>query len=91
MPHPGTLRQDLVTHRVIAILRAVAAERVDMTCSCEPDLFVDGLACCDQYTAHLLVHCDLIRQAGAAVTGNRVRASLTGLGVATLDRANKAA
>ncbi|MER6901379.1 hypothetical protein [Amycolatopsis sp. NPDC000740] len=35
------------THRQLAVLRAAAAGHVEMTCSREPHLYVDGLACCD--------------------------------------------
>ena len=35
------------TARGIAMLRAVAAGRAKVTRSAEPDLFVDGLPCCD--------------------------------------------
>lgn len=71
-----------VSRRDRAILRAVAAGRAEMTCSCEPDLFIDGLCCCDQSTAHRLAHDGLI--APAALTGSRVRAVLTAAGAATL-------
>jgi hypothetical protein len=62
---------------VSAILRAVAAGRVEITCSCEPNLFVDGLVFCDQYAARLLVHNDLIQQATPGLVGRRVPARLT--------------
>ena len=45
----------LITYRTRAMLRAVAAGRADVTSSSEPDLFVDGSACCDQMAAHALV------------------------------------
>ncbi|MGH3947955.1 MAG: hypothetical protein ACRDSE_02360 [Pseudonocardiaceae bacterium] len=44
----------VLTGRDRAILAAVAAGRVEMSCSCEPDLFVDGLCCCDQVAARNL-------------------------------------
>lgn len=38
------------------MLKAVAAGRAKMSTSCEPDLFIDGVPCCDQMTAHALAH-----------------------------------
>lgn len=72
------------TARVLAILRAVAAGRAELTWSCEPDLFIDGLCCCDQYTAHLLAHGGLIRPRTPGMIGQRVRAELTAAGHAVL-------
>lgn len=66
--------------RARALLRAVAAGRAEMTLSSEPDLFVDGLACCDQHTAHLLAHAGLIRPAHGGAVGDRVPAVITGAG-----------
>ncbi len=69
------------------MLRAVAARRAQMSCSCEPDLFIDGFACCDQMTAHALAHGGYIRPAEStglsAVTG-RVPAELTEAGEAAI-------
>lgn len=67
-----------------AYLRAVQAGRAEMTCSCEPDLFVDGLGCCDQVTAHQLADADLIQPAIAGKPGQRVPARLTSMGSAAL-------
>src|SRR3954471_1736717 len=67
----------MVNRRALAMLRAVGAGRAELTCSCEPDLRVDGLPCCDQATAHDLARAGLIRPA-------RVVAALLGLGVTTL-------
>lgn len=55
-----------------------------MSQSCEPDLFVDGFACCDQMTAHALARAGYIRQAGAA-TGGRAHAELTEAGQAAIE------
>ncbi len=51
-----------------ATSRAVAADRGEITRSSGPDLFIDGFACCDQFTAHRLAHLQLIipQRAGAA-------------------------
>jgi hypothetical protein len=54
-----------------------------MSCSCEPDLFVDGFACCDQMTAHALAHDGYLRPATEEATG-RVPAELTEAGRAVL-------
>ena len=69
-------------HRAIAMLRAVAAGRAELTDSREPDLRVDGLPCCDQAMAHDLVHAGLMTSAG---TGGTWRpATLTPLGQRSL-------
>lgn len=72
------------TNRARSILRATAGGRVEMCCSCEPDLFIDGLHCCDQLTAHALVHAGLIRQARPGLVGSRVPARITSAGLAAL-------
>ncbi len=76
--------QPPATARVLAMLRAVAAGRAELVCSCEPDLFIDGLCCCDQYTAHQLARRGLIRPHTPGVLGQRVRAELTAIGHAVL-------
>lgn len=77
-----------VSHRVYAILRAVASGRAEATLSSEPDLFIDGLACCDQYTAHCIAHSGLIRAGRPGTVGQRVPVTLTADGWAILsDRA----
>lgn len=48
-----------LNRRALAMLRAVGAGRAELTCSCEPDLRVDGLPCCDQATAHALARAEL--------------------------------
>lgn len=73
-----------VSKRALAILHAVSAGRARRTCSCEPDLFIDGLACCDQMMAHFLVHAKLIRPEHPALSGLRVAARLTSAGHAML-------
>lgn len=69
-----------------AFLRAVAAGRGTLSCSCEPDLFIDGLSCGDQPLAHQLVRIGLIMADGerSPNTGTRVPAALTPAGVLTL-------
>ena len=71
------LRFELLTHRTRAILRAVGAGRVQISLSCEPDMFVDGLACCDQVIARGLAHAGLVRPARPGSVGQRVPAVLT--------------
>ncbi|OZM72323.1 hypothetical protein CFN78_15040 [Amycolatopsis antarctica] len=73
-----------LSHRAMALLRAVAAQRVHMSCSCEPDLFIDGVACCDQMTAHELARNGFIRPTVIGVVGKRVPAELTDAGRAAL-------
>lgn len=73
-----------VSRRVVAMLRAVASGRAEVSCSCEPDLYVDGLGCCDQYTAHRLASGGLVRPTVAGTIGQRVRAELTPAGQAVL-------
>lgn len=73
-----------LNHRQRAMLRAVAGGRAEITCSCEPDLYVDGLPCCDQGSARDLVQTGLLRATRAGLTGQRVTAALTDLGRAAL-------
>jgi hypothetical protein len=80
-----------VTYRALAMLRAVAAGRAQVSCSCEPDLFVDGLPCCDQVTARALVHAGLVRPARIGLVGERVPAVLTTAGLDALDTRPEAA
>jgi len=79
-------RDEELSHRAFALLRATAAGRVELTCSSEPDLRVDSLACCDQPAARLMVHAGLIEQAAAAPLGQWVPARLTSAGVDVLSR-----
>jgi len=80
-----------LSHRELAILRAVASGRAEITCSSEPDLFIDGLPCCDQYTAHVLAHRALIVQVRPGPLGHRVQARLTAAGVAAAGVVGEAA
>jgi hypothetical protein len=78
---PMTGADGLLSHRAMAMLRAVAAGRATMSGSCEPDLFIDGVACCDQVTAHVLAHAGYLRP---SCPGDRVPAELTESGRAAL-------
>jgi hypothetical protein len=71
-----------LSHRAMAMMRAVAEGRALMSRSCEPDLFIDGVPCCDQMTAHELAHHGYLRPAQAGA--GRVRAELTATGRAAL-------
>ena len=73
-----------LNHRERATLRAVAGGHAEISCSCEPDLFIDGFACCDQITAHALAHGGYLEPAAEGATG-RVPAALTEAGRAALE------
>lgn len=66
--------------RALAVLRAVAAGRAEISLSCEPDLFIDGIPCCDQEVSRALAHEGLIRPARAGSIGQRVPALITRAG-----------
>lgn len=70
--------------RALAFLRAVSAGRGTLRCSCEPDLFIDGLSCGDQYTAHDLTHRGLLSASHPGLPGELVPAALTDAGRAVL-------
>ncbi|SFQ49309.1 hypothetical protein SAMN05421810_10868 [Amycolatopsis arida] len=77
-----TAPETALTHRAGAMLRAVAARRALISGGSEPDLYVDGVPCCDQLTAHGLARGGLIRPAGVAPVrlGALVPAELTDAG-----------
>jgi hypothetical protein len=84
----GADQQDIpITSRALAMLRAVSDGRGELVCSREPDLLIDGLGCCDQFTAHRLAQAGLIRPAVRGAIGERVRAELTVAGRAALTAA----
>jgi hypothetical protein len=70
----------ILSSRALSILRAVEAGRVGLACSREPDLFIDGVALCDQFTGHLLTHDGLIAPVRAGLIGERVPVVLTEAG-----------
>ncbi|HEY3472698.1 MAG TPA: hypothetical protein VGL47_46705 [Amycolatopsis sp.] len=80
-----------LNRRALAMLRAVGAGRAELTCSCEPDLRVDGLPCCDQATAHALARAGLIQPAHVVAVGQWARAELTADGREALGEARAAA
>ncbi|MPY77604.1 MAG: hypothetical protein GEV04_03725 [Actinophytocola sp.] len=66
-----------LNNRERATLLAVAHGDAEMSCSSEPDLFIDGLACCDQFTAHRLARLGMIAPARPGRLRERVPARLT--------------
>lgn len=86
-----TILQGGPSHRVLAMLRAVAAGRGEVTLSSEPDMRIDGLPCCDQLAAHDLSHAGLIRPASLGVAGGWVPARLTDAGWTLLQEQRPAA
>ena len=68
----------------LAILRAVATGRAEVTCSCEPDLYVDGLPCCNQLIVHQLAHAGYLAASRPGHVGQRVPATLTDTGLRVL-------
>lgn len=84
-------QSESLTHRALSMLRAVVAGRAQISCSSEPDLFIDNVPCCDQYTAHLLAHEGLIEPATSGDVGDVVPARLTADGKAALTPATAAA
>jgi hypothetical protein len=83
----STLHAEL-SHRALAVLRAARTGRVQVSLSCEPDMFVDGLALSDQATAHALVHAGLVHATRPGRIGERVPAKLTSAGYTVLDNAD---
>ncbi|MEV8442320.1 hypothetical protein AB0425_33515 [Actinosynnema sp. NPDC051121] len=75
---------DELSRREVALLKATAANRVDLTRSAEPDVRVDGLPFCDPTTARALVHAGLIEPATPVAPGDRAPARLTAAGAAAL-------
>ncbi|MGB3437892.1 MAG: hypothetical protein WBA97_03980 [Actinophytocola sp.] len=80
-----------LNHRALSMLRAVVAGRAHISCSAEPDLFIDGVPCCDQYLAHTLAHDGFIAPAQQGTRGELVPAALTDAGIAALAPAPAAA
>ncbi|MBB5954804.1 hypothetical protein FHS29_001374 [Saccharothrix tamanrassetensis] len=70
--------------RAKAMLRAVAAGRGQLSGGREPDLYVDGLPCCDQMVTHDLVHAGLLRARRVVGLNERVDAELTDEGRAAI-------
>lgn len=72
-----------LSSRARAMLRAIAAGRGTLRCGREPDLYIDGMPCCDQFSAHELIHDGLVVTAKGPF-GQFVPAKLTAAGSAAL-------
>ncbi|AEF42739.1 hypothetical protein [Hoyosella subflava] len=73
-----------LSHREYRLLRLVAAGRATMSCSCEPDLYIDGRCFCDQFAVHRLTSAALIQPARSGDLHDVVPAQLTPSGWACL-------
>jgi len=76
-----------LNRRELATLRAVALGQAEISCSRAPDLFIDGLACCDQSTARRLASLGLVVSACEGINGARVPAMLSEAGKMALESA----
>lgn len=87
MPQEAGADEDVdLNRRERATLRAVALGGAEISCSSEPDLFLDGLACCDQSTAHRLARLGLVVATREGRPNERVPAQVTNKGRWVLDR-----
>jgi hypothetical protein len=73
-----------LSNRDRAILRAVARGDAELVVGVEPVLYLDGLACSDQFAVCRLVRDGLIRGAQSVALDCRVAARLTSAGAAGL-------
>ena len=84
----GSALKMVLTTRHLAMLRAVAAGRAELTCSRIPNLYVDGRCCTDHAASVLLITAGLIDRAGDCGRGilatGRVPARVTAAGAALL-------
>ncbi|MFD8498268.1 hypothetical protein [Amycolatopsis sp. NPDC059657] len=78
------MAQEPLNQRALSMLKAVRDGRGQVTISREPDLYVDGMSCCDQPTAHLLSRSALIAPARSGRIGERVPAVVTERGLTAL-------
>jgi hypothetical protein len=74
----------LLSGRDRAILRAVDYGLAELVVGVNPDLYLDGRSCADQFAAHRLAGAGLIAPSSPAATGRRVPARLTAAGRAQL-------
>lgn len=79
----GTEHLEL-NRRQLAVLVATAEGRCELSSSCEPDVFVDGLCCCDHSVGGLLLRAGLVRRATLTLADQRVPVEVTELGYALL-------
>lgn len=78
------MSEDAVTGRMKAMLRAVHDGRGELSGGSEPDLYVDGLPCCDFMSVHALVHGGYVAPSSVTALCERRTAVLTELGRASL-------
>ncbi|NMH97867.1 hypothetical protein HF526_11170 [Pseudonocardia sp. K10HN5] len=64
-----------LSHRDLAVLRAVAAGRCEMSGACGGSLTIDGLCCCDQFVGPRLASAGLIAAGGSQPGPARLTAS----------------
>ncbi|MCP2257847.1 hypothetical protein LX15_001533 [Streptoalloteichus tenebrarius] len=79
MSRQSHVTRSRLNRRHLALLRAVADGRAEVTCSCAPDLRVDGFWC-DHTAANDLVRSGLIRPVRSAPVGQLVPAEITAPG-----------
>ena len=71
---PSHLRPPL-SNRDLAVLRAVAAGRCEMSTACGGSLTIDGLCCCDQFVGPRLASAGLIATPGLRLGPAQLTAS----------------
>jgi len=77
---PESTEITALTRRAVNMLKAVRDGRAQLALSCEPDLYVDGIPCCDQATARALGRLGLISPSRPGQVGELVPAVVTGAG-----------
>lgn len=80
MDHDSRPESTVLTRRAVNMLKAVRDGRAQLAPSCEPDLYVDGIPCCDQATARLLCRLGLISPVRPGRPGELVPAAVTEAG-----------
>ncbi|MBA2310609.1 MAG: hypothetical protein H0W01_15255 [Pseudonocardiales bacterium] len=76
-----------LTARHRALLRAVAAGRCELNGGRDPDLLVDGLCCCDQFSARQLLRAQLVTARIDDAADGPVPATLTAAGQSAIEAA----
>ncbi|WP_206794677.1 hypothetical protein [Amycolatopsis sp. MtRt-6] len=80
MDHDTRPDSGSLTRRAVNMLKAVRDGRAQLSLGCEPDLYVDGIPCCDQATARTLGRLGLIAANGPGRLGELVPAVVTKAG-----------
>jgi hypothetical protein len=80
MNHDPRPEGTTLTRRAVNMLKAVQDGRAQLSLSCEPDLYVDGIPCCDQVTARVLGRLGLISPARPGSAAELVPAVVTKAG-----------